>query len=179
MNRRTVSPLEPYETLSSIFTARRDLMHGVKAVVAGSGFTIEEADLLVSLYGACELGWDDLPQDQGGFVPFNTLEEYLVHNPSLLSRRIAKLASTQPPLLEVASGDPTLGQHFNSKRVRITAEGGKRVKPVWKRYQQLAVALLKGIPQRMLENHHAVNSEISAQIRARRNGLRAVFADNP
>ncbi len=32
------------------------LLQGVKSVVAGSGFTVEAADLLVSLFGVRELG---------------------------------------------------------------------------------------------------------------------------
>jgi len=163
--------IEPTETISSVFIARRDLLHGVKAVVAGSGFTVEEADLLVSLYGVRELCWDDLEHDKENFVAFNQLERYLVHNPSLLSRRIRKLADTKPALLEVADADPASGQHFNAKRVRITKEGVKRIEPVWKRFQQMSAKLLAGIPQRLLDAHHDVNQRISAEIRKRRSGL--------
>ena len=163
--------IEPTETISSVFVARRDLLHGVKAVVAGSGFTVEEADLLVSLYGARELDWDDLEHDEEGFVAFNQLERYLVHAPSLLSRRIRKLADAKPALLEVADADRTSGQHFNAKRVRITKEGVKRIEPVWKRFQQMSVKLLAGIPQRLLDAHYDVNQRISAEIRKRRSGL--------
>jgi hypothetical protein len=163
--------IEPTETISSVFVARRDLLHGVKAVVAGSGFTVEEADLLVSLYGVRELGWDDLDHDDEGFVAFNELERYLVHNPSLLSRRIRKLADAKPALLEVADADRTSGQHFNSKRVRITKEGVKGIEPVWKRFRQMSAKLLAGIPQRLLDAHYDVNQRISAEIRKRRSGL--------
>src|SRR5512135_1302677 len=85
MKRKTPQP-EPTDTITSIFTSRRDLLQGVKSVVAGSGFTVEAADLLVSLLGVRELGWNDLPHDAEGFVAFKELELYLVHNPSLLSR---------------------------------------------------------------------------------------------
>ena len=163
--------IEPTETISSVFVARRDLLHGVKAVVAGSGFTVEEADLLVSLYGVRELNWDDLEHDKEGFVAFNQLERYLVHNPSLLSRRIRKLADAKPALLEVADADRTSGQHFNAKRVRITKEGVKRIEPVWRRFQQMSAKLVAGIPQRLLEAHYDVNQRISAEIRKRRSGL--------
>src|SRR5438552_5601146 len=90
------SPIEPTDTISSVFVTRRDLLHGIKAVVAGSGFTVEEADLLVSLYGVRVLDWDDLEHDKEGFVAFNQLERYLVHSVSLLSRRIRKLTDAKP-----------------------------------------------------------------------------------
>jgi hypothetical protein len=173
---RRKAPVEPTDTVGSVFTARRDLLHGVKWAIAGSGFTVEEADLLVSLYGAKELGWDDLEPDAEGFVAFNELERFLVHSASLLSRRIRKLADAMPALLEVADADLASGQHFNAKRVRITKDGVKRIEPVWKRYEQMAAKLLEGIPQRLLEDHYAVNAEISARIRARRDGLSGLFS---
>ena len=176
---RRTTPVEPTDTVGSVFTARRDLLHGVKWAIAGSSFSVEEADLLVSLYGAKELDWDDLKHAKDGFVAFNQLERYLVHSASLLSRRIRKLAGATPPLLEVADADPASGQHFNAKRVRISKDGVKRVEPVWKRYQQMSAQLLEGIPQRLLEAHHAVNESISDRIRARRSGLSDLFSDKP
>jgi len=174
----TKKKFEPTDTVTSIFTARRDLLQGVKAAVAGSGFTVEEADLLVSLHGVRELGWDDLPHDADDFVAFKDLENYLTHNPSLLSRRISKLARTNPPLVEVAEPEPGSGLHFNAKRVRITAEGIKRIRPVWERFSKMSANLLQGIPSRLLEAHHQVNQAISARIRARRQSAKD-FLVNP
>src|SRR5205814_6426083 len=94
---RPAPAIEPTDTVSSVFTARRDLIQGVKSVVAGSGLTVEETDLLVALFGVRELGWDDLPHDKENYVAFKELERFLVHNPSLLSRRIRKLAAEKPP----------------------------------------------------------------------------------
>ena len=168
---RRTTPVEPTDTVSSVFTARRDLLHGVKEAVKGSRFSIQEADLLVSLFGVRELDWDDLEHDTEGFVAFNQLERYLVHSASLLSRRISKLADATPPLLEVADADLASGQHFNAKRVRITKEGVKRIEPVWRRYAQMSAKLLAGIPQHLLKAHHEVNQRISAEIRKRRSGL--------
>jgi hypothetical protein len=169
--------VEPTDTISSVFTARRDLLHGVKAVVAGSGFSVEESDLLVSLYGARKLGWDDLERDKEGFVAFNQLERYLVHSASLLSRRVRKLADAKPRLLEVADADPASGLHFNAKRVRITDEGVRRIEPVWKRYEQMSAKLLEGIPQNLLKAHHEVNQRISAEIGRRRSGFGELFTE--
>jgi len=163
------------ETISSIFTARRDLLHGVKAAVKGSLFTVEEADLLISLYGARDLGWNDLEHDQAGYVTYRQLESFLVHNASLLSRRIIKLANAKPSLVEVADGDVAAGQHFNSKRVRITDHGAKAIAPVWQRYQAMSAELLRGIKDDQRIAHHAVNTAISQRIRERRDGLGALF----
>ena len=173
------TPAKPTDTVSSIFTARRDLLHGVRSVVAGSGFTVEEADLLISLYGARVLDWDDLEHDREGFVAFSQLERYLVHSASLLSRRIRKLADAKPPLLEIADADPASGLHFNSKRVRITKEGVKRIEPIWKRFQQMSAKLLAGIPQRLRDAHYEVNQRISAEIGRRRSGLSDLFPGKP
>lgn len=175
MKKRTI---EPTDAVNSIFVARRDLLSGVKSVVAGSGFTVEEADLLVSLFGVRELDWDDLAHDEDDFVPFKELENYLVHNPSLLSRRIRKLADAKPPLVEVAGAEAGSGLHFNARRVRITGEGIKRIKPVWERYARMSANLLKDIPQRLLEAHVQVNEKISSRIRARRQSAKD-FLVNP
>lgn len=171
-------PVAPAENISSIFTARRDLLVSVRRVIEGSGLSVEEADLLVSLYGVRQLDWDDLEHDKDGFVVLKELELFLVHNPSLLSRRVRKLADARPPLLEITDVDPASGLHFNSKRVRITKEGVKCVEPVWKRYQQMSAKLLDGIPQRLLDAHHAVNEEISTRMRARRDGMKSLLTEN-
>jgi len=166
--KKSALAIEPTDTITSIFTCRRDLLQAAKSVVVGSGFTVEAADLLMSLYGVRELGWDDLPHDADNYVAFKELEHYLVHNPSLLSRRIRKLADAKPPLVEVAEAKAGSGLHFNALRVRITAEGGKRIKPVWERFARMSANLLVGIPLRLLATHHQINEEISARIRARR-----------
>jgi hypothetical protein len=176
--KKSAPAIEPTDTVTSIFTTRRDLLQGVKSVVAGSGFTVVEADLLVSLYGVRELGWDDLPHDADKYVAFQELELYLVHNPSLLSRRIRKLADAKPPLVEVAGAEAGTGLHFNALRVRITAEGTKRIKPVWERFSRMSGKLMEGIPQRLLAAHYQVNEEISARIRARRQSAKD-FLVNP
>jgi hypothetical protein len=166
--KKSAPAIEPIDTITSIFTCRRDLLQAAKSVVVGSGFTIETADLLISLFGVRELGWDDLPHDAEGYVAFKSLEDYVVHNSSLLSRRIRKLADAKPPLVEVAEAKAGTGLHFNALRVRISTEGVKRIKPVWKGFQQMSESLLKSIPPGLLNAHHQVNSEISARVRARR-----------
>jgi len=162
----TKAPVAPVDVISSIFTARRDLLLGVKSVVAGSGLTVEQCDLLVSLFGVRELAWGDLPHDEDGFVAFKELERFLVHNPSLLSRRLNKMLTAKPPLVEIAKAGP--GQHFNALRVRIAPAGVERIRPVWERYARMSANLLQDIPQSKLAAHCWVNEEISKRIRARR-----------
>jgi len=166
--KKSALAIDATDTVTSIFTVRRDLLQGVKSIVAGSGFTVEEADLLISLFGVRELAWDDLPHDADDYVAFKALEDYLVHNPSLLSRRIRKLADAKPPLVEVAEVEAGSGLHFNALRVRITNAGVKRIRPVWERFFQMSANLLQGMPPRLLEAHYRVNEEISARIRTRR-----------
>ena len=179
MNKQeTVPVIGPTSTVASIFTARRDLLQIVKAVVAGSGLSVEEADLLVLLYGVRKLGWTDLPHDAEKYVAFKVIEGYLVHNPSLLSRRIRKLAAAKPPLVEVAEAKAGTGLHFNALRARITDEGSKRVKPVWERYKQMSANLLQGIDPQLLNAHYKVNQIISDRIRKRRQSARD-FQTNP
>ena len=176
--KKSTPAIEPTDTITSIFACRRDLLQGVKSVVAGTGFTVEAADLLMSLYGVRELGWDDLPHDEEHYVAFKELEQFLVHNPSLLSRRIRKLANVKPPLVEVAEAKAGSGLHFNALRVRISVEGVKRIKPVWERFSRMSANLLEGIPARLLKVHHQINEEISTRIRARRQ-IAKDFSVNP
>ena len=167
----------PYtETINSIFTARRDLMFASKWAIEGSKFTMEQADLLVALYGVKVLGWDDLKEDKDGYVPYRQLEKFLVHNPSLLSRRIIKLANAKPPLVVVKDGDVAAGQHFNSKRVCLTEHGVKAIAPVWKRYETMAEKLLQDTDAGEREIHYKVNNEISSRIRLIRGGLSALLS---
>jgi hypothetical protein len=166
--KKSAPAIEPTDTITSIFACRRDLLQGVKSVVAGSGFTVEAADLLISLFGVRELGWDDLAHDADDYVAFKELEQFLVHNPSLLSRRIRKLADAKPPLVEVEKPEAGSELHFNALRVRITGEGVRRIRPVWERFSKMSANLLQGIPPGLLVAHHRVNQAISARIRARR-----------
>ena len=69
--------------IGSIFRVRRDLLSLVKNnVIAGSGLTLEQADVLVDLYGAKELNWPDpkMIQGSGGWVTFGDLQKSVVNN---------------------------------------------------------------------------------------------------
>lgn len=166
---RQISDPEPSAIISGIFVARRDLLRGMKPIIGDSGFSNEEADLLVSLYGARHLTWTDLPGDDDGFVTYSALQSFLVHNPSLLSRRIAKLAREK--LLETAGAKPRSGLHFNAKLVRLTDLGAQKIAPVWERYEILSAKILAGIPRDKLQTHLEVNQEICRRIHAKINAL--------
>ena len=78
--------------IGSIFRARRDLVSMIKRqVLSGMGVTLEQADLLVDLYGARRLGWPEPKAIEGGWVTFSALKETLVHARELLTRRLQEL----------------------------------------------------------------------------------------
>ena len=116
--------IEPTDTVGSIFAARRDLLPGVKAVVAGSGFTVEETDLLACLYGVRELRWVDLPHDEEDYVVRRKRKTFRVRLNwprafkisvfiSRVSRRSRGSAAAQIPFKTVHNG--TASRHFSRK----------------------------------------------------------------
>ena len=170
-------PLPYTHTIRSLFRAHRELKLGLPWVVKNTRLTMEEADLLLCLYGVNEPGQDTLARDGHGFVTCHELADTLIQNPSLLSRRIIRLAKHSPPLVEVAKGDAAVGHHWNSKRVRITSDGGKEIAGVWERYQVLAASLLQGIPEPDRVTHQQINRDIRRRIRAGRACLETFLAD--
>ena len=164
----------PAYNISSIFTARRDLRPASKALVQGTGLGVEEADILVLLYGLRKLGWDDCRVYDDGFVNFTDLKAITVYDPSLFTRRIAKLKDRQ--MVSVRMGreaDPTM--YGKAQQARIEAAGLAAIKPVWENYSQFCAELLKGFPQADLDAHQRVNEAISAILRQRRDPARQVL----
>lgn len=164
----------PAYNISSIFAARRDLRPASKALVQGSGLGVEEADLLILLYGCRKLGWDDCRVYADGFVNFTDLKSVTVYDPSLFTRRIGKLLAAK--MVQVRSGreaDPTL--HGKAKQVRIEAAGIAAIKPVWDRYVQFCEELLRDFSKEELAAHQRVNERISAILRDRRDPAKQVL----
>ena len=168
--------------LTSVFTAHRDLRTYTKLAVARSGLSLEEADILVLLYGLSELGWDDCAIDKEKFVTFRELKSILVHDPSLFGRRIKKLSTPGHGLVEVRKikkvVDP--GLHGNSMRMRITPLGIKKAKPIWEDFERLAARLfgmdaLRNFSPAELEIHRKINEEISRALREWRDPARKLF----
>ncbi len=161
----------PVDCLATLFTARRDLLEPIrKAVMKGTGLTVDQADVLVLLYGNQELGWDDFTCGPDGFAAVRDLRRALVHDPGLFSRRLRDLRNAG--LLEAPARPARApGQRAYLQAVRITRQGVATIRPVWERYCRLAERLLTGVPQAELEAHCRVNQKISAEIDARRRGF--------
>ena len=165
--------LDPVYNIASIFSAHRDLRPYAKLTLGNSALTVEEADMLVLLLGLREMGWDDCPVYDEGFVNFLDLKEVLVHDPSLFARRIKKLAGPGCRYVEVRKvkkgTDPRL--HGNCQQVRITKAGITVTKPIWERFRKLSAELLKGISTTELKAHVRVNELISKRLRDRREAI--------
>ena len=176
------SRFDPVYNIASIFAAHRDLRPYAKLTLGDSGLSIEEADILVLLYGLRALGWDDCPVDEHGFVTFKDLKSILVHDPSLFARRLKKLAAPTCGLVEVRkvkkAGDP--GLHGNSLRVQITGAGIAAARPIWENFRKLskrlfASELLKGFSQAELEAHVRINDALCRTLRDWRDPARQIF----
>ena len=164
------APYDPVYNISGIFAAHRDLRPYAKLALGDSGLSVEEADILVLLYGLCELNWDDCPVDEDGCATFKDLKSILVHDPSLFARRIKKLAAPDYSLVEVKKVKEAAGLHGNSLRIHITKAGIDAVKPIWERFRKLSSKLfasdmLKGFSQAELEAHTRINEAVSRTLR--------------
>lgn len=146
--RPSTESFHPVRVIGSIFRVRRDLTSLVKKhVLPGSGLTLEEADLLMDLFGAAQLGWTDPAADRDGFVNFTALKASLVHSAAALSRRVAALEQSE--LLERRKmGKPASETKVDrrSPSLRITPTGVERIKPVYERYAELCGRLLVDVP---------------------------------
>ncbi|HZM03481.1 MAG TPA: hypothetical protein VFC44_10675 [Candidatus Saccharimonadales bacterium] len=166
------SRFDPVYNISSIFAAHRDLRPYARLMLGDSGLSVEEADILVLLYGQRELEWEDCPVDEDGFVTFKDLKSILVHDPSLFARRIKKMAGAKTQLVEVKkvqkTSDP--GLHGNSLRVRITGTGIVVARPIWENFRKLSATLfgsepLKEFSAEQITTHAKINDAISRALR--------------
>jgi len=170
---------DPVYNITSIFTVHRDLRPLANLTLGDSGLSIEEADILILLFGAAQLGWDDLPVNPEGLVLLKHLRMALVHDPSLFGRRLRKLSSQEEPLVEVrpmrSSGKLKL--HGNSQGARITKAGIATARPIWETFRKLSAKLLEGLSQDDLEAHERVNEAISRRIHALADPTKQLLAD--
>jgi len=128
---------------------RRDLVSLIKRkVMPGIGLTVEQADLLIDLYGARRLQWPDPKAIEGGWVTFSALKESLVHARELLTRRLADLE--KGGYVEIASVPreeaKALGIDSKSKKVRILPKGEERARVVYERYGRVCLDLINRLP---------------------------------
>jgi hypothetical protein len=140
---------EAAATIGSIFRVRRDLVMLIKQrVMPGTGLTLEQADLLLDLYGAAKLGWNDPKPIQGGWVTFAALKASLVHARELLTRRLSDLQ--QAGLVEVVAvpkeESKALGIDSKSKKARILPKGEHTAKEIYERYCRVCLELISRLP---------------------------------
>ncbi|MHC1767356.1 MAG: hypothetical protein AB9869_24275 [Verrucomicrobiia bacterium] len=138
----------PVRVIGSIFRVRRDLTLLIKKhILPGCELTLEEADLLMDLFGAAKLGWSDPAADERGFVTFAALKASLVHSAAVLSRHVAALQKVglleTRKLHELA---PDAKGDRRSLALRITPKGVERIEPVYERYGELCERLLGDVP---------------------------------
>jgi hypothetical protein len=157
--------------LGSIFRVRRDLVALVKEhVIAGTGLTLEQADLLLDLYGAAELGWDDPKAIKGGWVTLAALKKSLVHAPELLTRRLADLEASGLVEAAAMTREETrgLGIDAKSRKVHLRPKGVEKGKLVYDRYCAVSLQLLNRLPPENLQDAmkaKAFNEELMAALR--------------
>jgi DNA-binding MarR family transcriptional regulator len=167
--KKRADAFDPVFCLTSVFTARRDLLEPINNEVLNhdSPVTVDEADALIFLFGISNLAWHGLRIDEEGYVAISDLRSVLVHDRGLFSRRIQKLE--QDGLIEGKQPVMRKGNRRYVKRVRITNAGVKVARPIWERYRKLAARLLAGLSQHDLEIQCRVNQHISKTIVLSRN----------
>ncbi len=140
--------------------------------MGNSPLSVEEADILILLYGLRYLGWDDCPVGGEGFVAFRDLKSVLVHDPSLFTRRLKKLADKEHGYIEVDRIPKGAARrlHGNAQMARITDVGVAAVKPIWATFERFSAKLfsgelLKEFSQKDLETHAKINEAISQTLR--------------
>ena len=158
------------DNLVSIFTVRRDLVREMeRTVMKDCPLTIDMADVLIDLWGARRLGWDEPQANKDGFVTVRALRDSLVHSGALLSIRLKKLkAAGYLEIEKIPQTGPAalLRQGPNSSRswVRILPAGEEIAKRLWTRYQQLGERLLADVPVTQRKAHIEVNAAIRRRI---------------
>ena len=174
MKKTTVDSITGPQAVSivgSIFRVRRDLVARVKKnVIAGSGLTLEQTDLLLDIYGAAELGWPDPKAIKGGWVTFASLKKSLVHSPELLTRRLADLERMGMVKADDMEGEETrgLGIDAKSKKVRLQSKGAEKGKLIYDRYCGVCLQLLNRLPPENLQDARkakAFNEALMAALR--------------
>jgi len=161
-------PVDPVENIITAIKIRRELFtpHVKERLLEGTDLTLEKADILVDLYGARELDWQDPKADKNGFVAFKNLHASSVHGESsgqvLLSRRTRELEGQGRVEIRKAKAEKkNLGENDS---FRITESGILVIKPVWTRYIQLADDLMEEVPQKNRRVHWQINEALLAKL---------------
>jgi len=134
-------------------------------VIKGSGLSLDQADVLLLVYGNRKLGWRDFTVGAEEFVPMRALRQALVHEPGRFSRSVRELLDSG--LVESPKSQTTAdGRRRYLQSLRITEKGITAIRPVYERYRKLASELLAGVSQSEMDTHCRVNEAISASIKA-------------
>ena len=145
--------------IGSIFRVRRDLVPLIKRkVTPGMGLTLEQADLLLDLYGARRLGWPEPKAIEGGWVTFAALKESLVHARELLTRRLRDLGDGgYVEIIPVPKEEAkALGIDSKSKKVRILQKGEEKAKEIYNRYGRACLDLINRLPAEQREQAETI-----------------------
>jgi len=160
--------------IGSIFRARRDLVGMVKKnVLPAVGLTLEQADLLLDIWGATKKGWSDPKAIEGTeWVTFAALKASLVHSPELLTKRIRDLENLGYVKSAQLTKQEALqqGVHGQSKKVRLEKEGEEEAQKLYDTYGEVCLRLLRNLPSEMQEQAEDVrrfNQAVIDRLRGR------------
>ncbi len=148
-HRDSAGEVRPAQVIGSIFRVRRDLAGLIKKhVMPGSGLTVEKADLLIDLFGARKMGWNDPSADADGYVTFEDLKRSLVHSAAALSRRISDLRTAGHVEIRKVSAGKGAEDTVDKRKmaVRITNSGIDKIRPLYEKHCQVCERLLRDIP---------------------------------
>jgi DNA-binding MarR family transcriptional regulator len=156
---------EPVENFAWTYVARRELLPVIKEqLLPQSGLTLEEADLLLELYGSWKLGWHFPPCDQAGYVTLKALEEALMNSQPHISRRVAQLLNKG--LVEPQKSKGT-GRSGRTRRIKLSQEGRTKISAIWRQYNALADRILQGVEEQLRLGHLVTCHQVCARIRPR------------
>ena len=168
VDRQPAVAFHPFKAIGSVFRLRRDLAGLIKrSILPGSDLTLDQLDILLALYGARRLGWDDPQADANGYVSFGALKNSLVHSSAVLTRRLDELKGAGlvevEPLVSGTGKERSLDKR--RKTARITSEGDKKAIPVWEKYLRLCENLMSSFDPAAQRQMWETNEALMKRIR--------------
>jgi len=166
---------EAVSIIGMVFRVRRDLVSLVKErVLASTGLTLEEADVLLDLYGSTELGWPDPPAMATGskWVTLADLQKSVANESApLVSRRIAELKQKKyvAQITRVTKAEAkNLGVNAKSKKVCLTPAGVQKGEEIYRKYGVACLQLLNRLSPEKLQDARKARDFYGAVMEARR-----------
>ncbi len=166
---KSSAPVEPglpaVLNFASTYVARRELVPVIAGrLLAHRGLTIEQAELLLDLYGPWRLDWKVPPCDGDGFVTQAALASALMNSEPHVSRRVLQLAKKK--YLEQRKGVGA-GILQKAKKVRLTPTGEGLIQGFWNDYTELAEGILRETTPEHRHGHALVCWRVSSRLRPR------------